>query len=46
MDTISHSETILLGQFYMHHENNALFMTKNVDFAFFLWKLLGHSKKR
>ena len=41
MDTISHSETILLGQFYMHHENNALFMTKNVDFAFFFMETFG-----
>ena len=45
MDTISHSETGLLGQFYMHQENNAPFMTKNTNFTFFPWTLLGHSKK-
>ena len=45
MDMILHSETILLGKFYMHKENNAPFMTKNVKFAFFPWTLLGHSKK-
>ena len=45
MDTISHSETSLLGKSYMHQENNAPFMTKNVDFAFFPWTLLAHSKK-
>ena len=41
MDTISHSETSLLE----HQEINAPFMTKNVNFAFFPWVLLGHSKK-
>ena len=45
MDTISHSETSLLGRFYMHQENNEPFMTKNVNFAFFAWTILGHSKK-
>ena len=45
MDTVSHGETSLLGKFYMHQENNAPFMTKNVNFAFFPWTLLGHSKK-
>ena len=35
MDAISHSETSLLGKFFMHQENDALFMTKNVNFAFF-----------
>ena len=45
MDTNSHSETSLLGKFNMHQENNAPFMTKNVNFAFFPWTLLGHSKK-
>ena len=45
MDTISHSETSLLGKFYMHQENSAPLMTKNVNFAFFPWILLGHSKK-
>ena len=35
MDVISHSETSLLGKFNMHQENNAPFMTKNVNFAFF-----------
>ena len=29
----------------MHQENNAPFMTKNVNFTFFPWTLLGHSKK-
>ena len=42
---ISHSETSLLGKFYMHQENNAPFMTKNVNFAFFPWTLLGNSEK-
>ena len=45
MDTIPHSETSLLGNVYMYQENNAPFMTKNVNFAFFQWTLLGHSKK-
>ena len=45
MDVISHSETSLLGKFNIHQENNASFMTKNVNFAFFPWTLLGHSKK-
>ena len=45
MDTISHSEKSLLGKFYMHQENNAPFMTKNVDFAFLPWALLEHSKR-
>ena len=45
MDTISHSGTRVLEIFYMHQENNAPFMTKNVNFAFFPWTLLGHSKK-
>ena len=45
MHIISHSETSLLGKIYMHQENNALFMATNVNFAFFSWKLLGHSKK-
>ena len=45
MDTISHSETSLLRNFYMYEENNAPLMTKNVNFAFFPWTLLGHSKK-
>ena len=45
MDTISHSETSLLGKFYMHQDNNVPFMTKNLNFAFFPWALLGHSKK-
>ena len=44
-DTISHSETSHLGKIYMHQENNAPFMTKIINFAFFLWALLGHSKK-
>ena len=44
MNTISHSETSLLGKVCMHQENNALFMIKNVNFAFFLRTLLGHSK--
>ena len=43
MDTISH--TSLVGKFYIHQENNTLFMTKNVNFAFFPWTLLGYSKK-
>ena len=29
----------------MHQENNAPFMTKNVNFAFFPWTHLGHSEK-
>ena len=45
MDAISHSQTSLLGIFYMYQENNAPFMTKNVSFAFFPWTLLEHSKK-
>ena len=45
MDTISRSETSLLGKLYMHQENNSSFMTKTVNFAFFPWTLLGHSKK-
>ena len=45
MDMISHSETSLLGKFTKHQENNAPFMTKNVNSAFFPWTLLGHSKK-
>ena len=45
MVTISDSETSLLGKFYMYQKNNAPFMTKNVNFAFFPWTLLGHSKK-
>ena len=43
MDTISHSETNLLGKFHIHQENNAPFMTKNVNFAVFPQTLLGHS---
>ena len=45
MDMSSHSEASLLGKFYMHQENNTPFITKNVNFAFFPWTLLGHSKK-
>ena len=45
MDTISHSETSLLAKFYIHQQNNAPFMTKNVNFAFFPWTHLGHSKE-
>ena len=45
MDTISHSETSLLGKFNMHQGNNAPFMTKNLNFAVFPWTLLGHSEK-
>ena len=45
MDTISRSQTSLLEKFYMHQENNVPFMTKNVNFAFLPWTLLGHSKK-
>ena len=45
MGTISHSKTSLLGKFYMHQENNAPFLTKNVNYAFFPWTLLGHSNK-
>ena len=45
MDTISQSETSLLGKFYMHQENSVPFMIKNVNFALFPWTLLGHSKK-
>ena len=43
MDAISHSETSLLGKFYMHHEN-VPFMTKNVNVAFFPWTFkVGHT---
>ena len=45
METISHSKTNLLGEFYLHQENNAPFMTKNVNFAFFSWILMVHSEK-
>ena len=45
MDTISHNETSFVTKFYMREENNVPFMTKNVNFAFFPWTLLGHSKK-
>ena len=45
MGTISHSETSLLGKFYTHRENNAPFMTKNVNFIFFPWTPLRDSKK-
>ena len=45
MDTISHNETNLLGKFHIHQENNAPFMTKNVNFAVFPQTLLGHSNK-
>ena len=37
-------EASLLVKFYMQ-ENNAPFMTKNVDFSFLPETLLGHSKK-
>ena len=45
MDTISHSETNLLGKFRIHQENNAPFMAKNVNFAVFPQTHLGHSNK-
>ena len=45
MDTISHSETSLLGKLYMHQENNASFMTKNEDFAFFYGNFWDTLKK-
>ena len=45
MNTIAHSETNLLGKFYVHQKNNAPFMTKNINFASFSETLLGHSKK-
>ena len=45
MDTISHGETSLLGKFDMHQENNAPLIAKNVNFEFFPWTHLGHSKK-
>ena len=35
MNAISHSERSLHGNFCMYQENNAPFMTKNVNFAFF-----------
>ena len=41
MDTIPHSETSLLGKVYMYQENNAPFMTKNVNFAFFSLDAFG-----
>ena len=31
---------VFLGNFYMHQENNVAFMTKNVNFTFFLSTLL------
>ena len=45
MDMISHSETSLPGKFYIYQKNSVLLMKKKVNFAFFLWSLLGHSKK-
>ena len=45
-DTISQNETSLHGKFYMHQENNAPFIIKNVNFAFFPWTHLGHFKKK
>ena len=45
VDTISPSETSLLGKFYMHQENNAPFMTKNVSFALFSMGTFGTLKK-
>ena len=45
MDTISHSETSIVGKFHMHQENNAPVIIKNVNFAFFTWTLLGHFEK-
>ena len=45
MDAISHGETSLLGKFDMHQENNAPLIAKNVNFEFFPWTHLGHSKK-
>ena len=45
VNTISHSETSLLTKFYMYQENDAPFMIKNVNFPFFQWTLLRHSKK-
>ena len=45
MDAISHNDTSPLGKLYMHEENNAPFMAKKENFAFFPWTLLGHAKK-
>ena len=45
MNAISCNETSLIEKFYMYQENNAPFMTKNVNFAFLLWTLLGHSER-
>ena len=45
MDTISHSKRNLLGKFYMHQKNNAPLLTKNANFVFFPWTLLGQFKK-
>ena len=44
IDTISHSETILIGKYYMHQQNNPRFMTKNVNFSFYQWAPLGYKK--
>ena len=33
------------GNFTCIQKNNAPFMTKNINFAFFPWTLWGHSKK-
>ena len=41
MDTISHSETSLLGKFYMRQDNIVPFMTKNINFAFFSMGTFG-----
>ena len=41
MDAISHSETSFLGKVFLHQENDALFMTKNVNFAFFSMGTFG-----
>ena len=45
LDTISYSETNDLGKFYMHQKHNVPFTTKNLNFAFFPWTLLGYSEE-
>ena len=46
VDTILPGETSLLGKFYMHQENNAPFMAKNVSFVLFSMDTFGTLKKK
>ena len=41
MDMIPHSETSLLGKFYMHQENNMPSMAKKVNFYIFSIDIFG-----